>query len=137
MVKVTLSKFIIVWRIPEVRNASLGEAAFFHITHVRNYALIGGAFGQHINVEQAIQIGLFPDLPWDRFQFLGNTSLAGAYNALVSRPACALAHEIADKLTYLELIADNAFMNELTAALFLPHTRVDDFPSVQALKLSR
>lgn len=93
--------------------------------------LIGGAFGQHINVENAIQIGLLPDLPWDRFRFLGNTSLSGAYNALVSRQARALAHEVANKLTYLELIADNAFMEEFTAALFLPHTRVDDFPSVQ------
>ena len=99
--------------------------------------LIGGAFGQHIDVEQAIQIGLFPDLPWDRFQFLGNTSLAGAYNALVSRHARAVAHEIASKLTYLELIADNAFVDEFTAALFLPHTRTDDFPSLQALRLSR
>lgn len=97
--------------------------------------LIGGAFGQHINVEQAIQIGLLPDLPWDRFQFLGNTSLAGAYNALVSRHAWALADEIADKLTYLELIADSGFMHEFTGALFLPHTRISDFPSVRALKL--
>jgi uncharacterized 2Fe-2S/4Fe-4S cluster protein (DUF4445 family) len=98
--------------------------------------LIGGAFGQHINVEQAIQIGLLPDLPWERFQFLGNTSLAGAYNTLVSRQARALAHEIPNKLTYLELIADNAFMEEFTGALFLPHTRIEDFPSVQALKLT-
>lgn len=93
--------------------------------------LIGGAFGQHINVEHAIQIGLLPDLPWDRFHFLGNTSLSGAYNALVSRQARALADEIVNKLTYLELIADSAFMDEFTAALFLPHTRIEDFPSVQ------
>ncbi|MEZ4582931.1 MAG: ASKHA domain-containing protein [Caldilineaceae bacterium] len=37
--------------------------------------LIGGAFGQYINIEKAIQIGLLPDLPWERFQFLGNTSV--------------------------------------------------------------
>lgn len=95
--------------------------------------LIGGAFGQHVNVEDAIQIGLLPDLPWDRFRFLGNTSLAGAYNALVSRQARELATEIADRLTYLELIADSGFMEEFTGALFLPHTRIGDFPSVQAL----
>ena len=47
--------------------------------------LIGGAFGQYINIEKAIQIGLLPDLPWDRFQFLGNTSVKGAYMALLSR----------------------------------------------------
>ncbi|MBI4294711.1 MAG: DUF4445 domain-containing protein [Chloroflexi bacterium] len=95
--------------------------------------LIGGAFGQHINVEQAIHIGLLPDLPWERFKFLGNTSAWGAYNALVSKYARAEADEIARKMTYLELIADNTFMTELTAALFLPHTDLNTFPSVKAL----
>jgi uncharacterized 2Fe-2S/4Fe-4S cluster protein (DUF4445 family) len=95
--------------------------------------LIGGAFGQHINVEEAIQIGLLPDLPWERFRFLGNTSLWGAYNALLSRFARAQVEEIAGKLTYMELIADNTFMNELTGALFLPHTDINKFPSVKAL----
>jgi uncharacterized 2Fe-2S/4Fe-4S cluster protein (DUF4445 family) len=95
--------------------------------------LIGGAFGQHINVEKAIQIGLLPDLPWDRFKFLGNTSAWGAYNALLSKYARAKVEEIADKITYLELIADGTFMSEFTAALFLPHTNIDNFPSVKAL----
>ena len=94
--------------------------------------LIGGAFGQHINVEEAIHIGLLPDLPWERYNFLGNTSLAGAYHALVSKSARVLAEEIARKMTYFELIADNTFMNEFSAALFLPHTDMTLFPSVQA-----
>ncbi|MER3459133.1 MAG: ferredoxin, partial [Chloroflexota bacterium] len=49
--------------------------------------LIGGAFGQYINVEKAIQIGLLPDLPWEKFHFLGNTALRGALLALLSRQA--------------------------------------------------
>jgi len=98
--------------------------------------LIGGAFGQHINVEEAVQIGLLPDIPWERFKFLGNTSAQGAYHALLSREARAMADEIARRLTYLELIADNTFMDEFTSALFLPHTNLDAFPSVKTL-LSR
>src|SRR3970282_656968 len=47
----------------------------------------GGTFGEYINVEKAVQIGLLPDLPWDRFQFLGNTSVMGAYYALIDREA--------------------------------------------------
>jgi len=94
--------------------------------------LIGGAFGQHINVESAIQIGLLPDLPWEKFHFLGNTSLAGAIQVLISKYARAQAEEIARRMTYLELIADNTFMNEMTAALFLPHTDINLFPSVKA-----
>jgi len=95
--------------------------------------LIGGAFGRHINVERAIQIGLLPDLPWDRYQYLGNTSAWGAYNALLSRHALAKAEEIAAKMTYLELIAESSFMSEFTSAMFLPHTDIDSFPSVKAV----
>ncbi len=93
---------------------------------------IGGAFGQHINVEGAIQIGMLPDLPWERFSFLGNTSLGGAYNALVSRHARAQAEEAVGMMTYFELIADSSFMDEFNGALFLPHTNIDTFPSVKA-----
>ena len=95
--------------------------------------LIGGAFGQHINIEEAIQIGLLPDLPWERFKFLGNSSAQGAYHALLSREARAMADDIARRLTYLELIADNTFMDEFTSALFLPHTDLAAFPSVKTM----
>lgn len=92
--------------------------------------LVGGSFGQYINVEKAIQIGLLPDLPWDRFSFLGNTSVLGAYMALLSKSAREQVRDIAQKMTYIELSADNEFFNAFTAALFLPHTEINRFPSV-------
>ena len=92
--------------------------------------LIGGAFGQYINVENAIKIGLLPDLPWDRFHFLGNTSVLGSYMALLSRQACEQMRDIAQGMTYIELSADNTFFEAFTAALFLPHTEINRFPSV-------
>lgn len=92
--------------------------------------LVGGSFGQYINVEKAIQIGLLPDLPWERFRFLGNTAARGAYMALLSSEAAEQVNEIAKKLTYLELAADNAFTDQFLAALFLPHTDLTQFPSV-------
>ncbi len=103
--------------------------------------LIGGSFGQYINVEKAVQIGLLPDLPappgsaspWDRFRFLGNTSIRGAYRALLRRDVRAHLSEIAQTMTYLELSADNSFYDAFTSALFLPHTDVSQFPSVQAV----
>lgn len=94
--------------------------------------LIGGSFGQHINVEKAIQIGLLPDLPWDRFKFLGNTSLSGAYNILLSKHARVQVEDVVRRMTYFELVADNSFMDEFTAAMFLPHTEAGRFPSVEA-----
>jgi uncharacterized 2Fe-2S/4Fe-4S cluster protein (DUF4445 family) len=95
--------------------------------------LIGGSFGKYINVEKAVQIGLLPDMPWDRFQFLGNTSVLGAYLALLARDARAQIKAIAEKMTYIELSADNTFYDSFTSALFLPHTDLSRFPTVAAL----
>jgi uncharacterized 2Fe-2S/4Fe-4S cluster protein (DUF4445 family) len=95
--------------------------------------LIGGAFGKYINVEKAVQIGLLPDLPWDRFHFLGNTAVSGAYMALLSRDARAQVKAIAEKMTYIELSADNTFYDAFTSALFLPHTDMSRFPTVAKL----
>jgi uncharacterized 2Fe-2S/4Fe-4S cluster protein (DUF4445 family) len=95
--------------------------------------LIGGAFGQYINVENAIQIGLLPDLPWERFQFLGNTAIRGAYLALLDTRFRQEIADAATKMTYMELSADNSFYNRFTSALFLPHTELERFPSVEAL----
>ncbi|NIS81162.1 MAG: DUF4445 domain-containing protein [Anaerolineales bacterium] len=92
--------------------------------------LVGGAFGKYINVENAIKIGLLPDLPWDRFHFLGNTAVLGSYMALLSHQARSQIRDIAEKMTYVELSADNTFYDAFTAALFLPHTEIDRFPSV-------
>ncbi|NPV07116.1 MAG: DUF4445 domain-containing protein [Anaerolineae bacterium] len=94
--------------------------------------LIGGAFGQHLDVEAAIRIGLLPDLPWDRFSFLGNTAVAGAYQCLANREKRRRVDEIGSMMTYLELSADNRFMEAFTAAMFLPHTNAALFPSVQS-----
>jgi len=92
--------------------------------------LIGGSFGQYLNVEKAIEIGLIPDLPWENFHFLGNTAARGAYMALLRRDAREEIADIAKKMTYLELAADNAFTDQFMAALFLPHTDMALFPSV-------
>jgi len=95
--------------------------------------LIGGAFGKYIDIEKAIQIGLLPDMPWERFKYLGNTSVLGAFTALLCRDMRHEVVEIAKKMTYLELSADNRFMEEFTSALFLPHTDTSAFPSVMRL----
>jgi uncharacterized 2Fe-2S/4Fe-4S cluster protein (DUF4445 family) len=99
--------------------------------------LIGGSFGQYINIEKAIQIGLLPDLTWDKFHFLGNTSLQGALLALLNREYRQQISEAAGKMTYLELSADNSFYEAFTSALFLPHTDLSEFPSVAEVLADR
>jgi uncharacterized 2Fe-2S/4Fe-4S cluster protein (DUF4445 family) len=94
--------------------------------------LIGGSFGKYINVEKAVQIGLLPDMPWENFDFLGNTSVKGAYLALIDHRLRQAIGEIAAKMTYIELSADNKFFDAFMSALFLPHTDSSLFPSVAA-----
>jgi len=94
--------------------------------------LIGGSFGKYINVEKAMQIGLLPDMPWERFQFLGNTSVRGAYYALLDSRVRERIADIASRMTYIELSADNSFYDAFMSALFLPHTDMEAFPTVEA-----
>jgi len=92
--------------------------------------LVGGSFGKYINVEKAVQIGLLPDMPWEKFDFLGNTSVRGAYYALLDWRKRQQIAGIAQRMTYVELSADNSFYDAFTSALFLPHTDLSKFPSV-------
>ena len=94
--------------------------------------LIGGSFGKYVNLEKAVQIGLLPDVDWSRFQFLGNTSVKGAYLVLLDWRQREHIAQIASRMTYVELSADNTFHEAFTSALFLPHTDMSKFPSVEA-----
>jgi uncharacterized 2Fe-2S/4Fe-4S cluster protein (DUF4445 family) len=92
---------------------------------------VAGGFGNYLNVEKAIFMGLLPDIPPERVRFIGNSSLTGARMALLSRHAFARADTLARQMTYFELSVDPSFYDEFVAALFLPHTDLDMFPSVK------
>lgn len=98
---------------------------------------IAGGFGEHLNVENAVRIGLLPDLGRDKFHYLGNTAMAGAYLGLLSDQNRKLVESIAAKMTYLELNAEPGYMNEYTGSLFLPHTDIARFPTVKKVVESR
>lgn len=93
--------------------------------------LIAGGFGRYINIREAIAIGLLPDLPVEKYTYIGNSSVKGAKMVLLSRRARAKAEELAGRITYLELSVGNTFMDEFVSALFLPHTDLSLFPSIQ------
>ncbi len=92
---------------------------------------VAGTFGSFIKPRSAITIGMLPDLPLARFQPMGNTSLGGATQALLSRDIPAAADDIRDRITYMELNVNQDFMNRFSAAKFIPHTDVSRFPSVK------
>ena len=93
--------------------------------------LIGGGFGNYLNLKDSIRIGLLPDLPAEFYSFIGNSSLKGAYMALLSRSVFKHSIELGQSMTYLELSDGNEFYDEYVQAMFLPHTDMSLFPSLE------
>ncbi len=91
---------------------------------------IAGAFGNRLDVASCVAIGLLPDVPRERIRFIGNSSVAGAKLAMLSRKQFDEVHQIRDRITYQELLVDPVYMERFTSACFLPHTELDRFPSV-------
>lgn len=94
---------------------------------------IAGGFGNYLDSEKGIILGLFPDIPLWKFEYIGNGSVAGATLVLLSKEKKKEAEEIFQKMTYFELSVSNTYFNEFTSALFLPHTDINLFPSVKKL----
>ena len=94
--------------------------------------VLAGNFGSYLDLEQAITIGLLPDIPRDRFYFAGNTSLLGAKAAALSKPAMQEQAEVAKMMTHFDLSNNPSFMDHYVSCLFLPHTDSALFPSVKA-----
>ena len=95
--------------------------------------LIAGGFGRYLNIHNAVVIGLLPDIPYEKFRYLGNSSVTGGHLALLSQKLWREAEHIARSTTYLELSTSASFMDEYVSALFLPHTDASLFPRVETL----
>ncbi|MBC7345577.1 MAG: DUF4445 domain-containing protein, partial [Clostridia bacterium] len=81
--------------------------------------VVAGAFGTHLRLESAIEIGLLPALPRDRFKQVGNAAGTGARLTLISLPERRLAEEIGRQVDYLELIHVPEFSTVFIESLFL------------------
>ncbi|NLT42801.1 MAG: ATP-binding protein, partial [Anaerolineae bacterium] len=81
--------------------------------------VVAGAFGTYIDVQSAMDIAMFPELPLERFQQVGNAAGAGARMALLSVVARRHAADIAHKAQYVELTNDMRFTEQFTLAMFL------------------
>ena len=90
---------------------------------------VAGGIGSGINMKNAVNIGMFPDVELDKFQYIGNSSLTGAYAMVMSNEAIEKCHEIAANMTYLELSTYPGYMDSFVAACFLPHTDSRLFPN--------
>ena len=102
-----------------------------------DFVFIAGGFGRYLNVENAVRIGLLPDLDRKKFQYMGNSSLLGALLVLLSEKNREMVENLANRMTYVELNTEPGYMNEYTGALFLPHTKMELFPSVKNFFLAK
>ena len=94
---------------------------------------IAGGIGNSLNIENAILIGLLPDIDRDKFEYIGNSSLVGAYLSLISVEAREKLNQIGNEMTYVELSVYPSYMDEFISACFLPHTNIEQFPTTKEI----
>ena len=73
---------------------------------------------------------MLPDVELEKFRYIGNSSLSGAYAMVMSDAAVEKCQQLATNMTYLELSNEPGYMDAFVAACFLPHTDSSLFPSV-------
>ena len=125
----------------DLENVITAKAAIFAATKIMldrvnlefsqlSHVFLAGGFGSYIDRRNAIKIGLLPDLPLSRIQYVGNTSIWGAKLAAFSSEAFRELHEIRKKTTYYDLLGCDDYVEQFRQAMFLPHTNIELFPSL-------
>ena len=93
-----------------------------------DHVYVAGGIGSGINMKNAVNIGMFPDVDLEKFTYIGNSSLTGAYAMVMSDAAIETCQKVAAIMTYLELSTHPGYMDAFVAACFLPHTNAKLFP---------
>ena len=94
-----------------------------------DHVYVAGGIGSGINMKNAVNIGMLPDVDLEKFSYIGNSSLTGAYAMVLSDQAIEKCAEVGANMTYLELSTYPGYMDSFVAACFLPHTDARLFPS--------
>ena len=94
-----------------------------------DHVYVAGGIGSGINMKNAVNIGMLPDVELEKFSYIGNSSLAGAYAMVVSNQAIEKCAEVMANMTYLELSTYPGYMDSFVAACFIPHTDRNLFPN--------
>ena len=90
---------------------------------------VAGGIGSGINMRNSVNIGMLPDVELEKYHYIGNSSLTGAYAMVMSDEANAKCTELGANMTYLELSTYPGYMDSFVAACFLPHTNSSLFPN--------
>lgn len=91
---------------------------------------VAGGIGSNIGIENAIALGMLPDIPVEKYYYIGNSSMQGSYLALTLNEGKEKIAELANNMTYVELSVDPGYMDAFISACFIPHTDMSLFPSL-------
>jgi uncharacterized 2Fe-2S/4Fe-4S cluster protein (DUF4445 family) len=94
--------------------------------------ILAGGFGSYVDLEKAMVIGLLPEIDPGKVTFIGNGSLLGAKMSSLTNRIRRDVSDVTQKMTNFELSDTNSYMDHYIAALFLPHTDLDQFPHLKA-----
>jgi len=100
-------------------------------TEELSHLYLSGAFPAHSDLESAITIGIFPDLPREKYTLVKNSSLEGACLLLMDHGRLQEAKELAENMYCVQFASIPDFLIRMQAAKFIPHTDMSRFPSVQ------
>lgn len=106
--------------VEDIRNVILGKAAIKSGIQILmkeagifnkdiNRIFITGDFGEHIDIANAVKIGLFPDVSVDKFISIKNAALKGLYNIATDNNKRKEAKELAKKIKHIDLTAKEDF----------------------------
>lgn len=92
---------------------------------------LSGAFPAHSDLESAITIGIFPDLPREKYRCVPNTSLDGARKLLTDRSCLQELQELTENMYCVQFASIPDFLTRMQAAKFIPHTDLTRFPYIR------
>jgi uncharacterized 2Fe-2S/4Fe-4S cluster protein (DUF4445 family) len=96
-----------------------------------SHCYLSGAFPAHSDLESAIAIGIFPDLPREKYSVIANTSLDGARILLQDRSRLREIRNLTDNIYCVQFASMPDFLVRMQAAKFIPHTDMGRYPSIQ------
>jgi len=96
------------------------------------HIILAGGFGSYVDLEKAMTIGLLPELDTEKVTFIGNGSLMGARMSSLTNRIRKDVVEVTKKMTNFELSDTTSYMDNYVAALFLPHTDMNQFPKIKS-----
>jgi uncharacterized 2Fe-2S/4Fe-4S cluster protein (DUF4445 family) len=96
------------------------------------HIFLAGGFGSYVDLGKAMTIGLLPELDPEKVTYIGNGSLMGARMSSLTNRIRKDVVEVTKKMTNFELSDTNSYMDNYVAALFLPHTDMNQFPKLKS-----